>query len=102
MVNASDTCVKPPERWSNSCKCPSKAGGCLKLTCLKKDLLIALILVTGADEELRAHALSLFHFTLAAVVILQEQAVQFLSRVVAHGIKGDIVVFLPPWKEKIL
>lgn len=68
----------------------------LQLTGVKEDFLIALIVIAGADEELWAHALSFFHLTLAVVVILQDQAVQLVSRVVADCIKGDIVIFLPP------
>lgn len=63
-------------------------------------MLIALILRAGTDEELRAHVLYFFHLTLAVVVILQDQAIQLLSWVVADCLKGFIAVFLPPWKEK--
>lgn len=61
---------------------------------------VALILGAGTDEELQAHAPFLFHGTLAVVVIVQDQAVQLLSRVVAHRIKGDVVIFLPPCTGK--
>lgn len=70
------------------------------LTRVEEDVLVALVLGAGADEELWAHALSLFHFTLAVVVIVQDQAVQLLSWVMADCIKGDVVILLPPWKEK--
>lgn len=63
-------------------------------------MLVALVLRAGTHEQLRAHGLSFFHLTLAVVVILQDHVVQLLSRVVADGIKGDVVIFLPPWKKK--
>ena len=63
-------------------------------------MLVALVLGAGADEELGAHALPFFHLTLAVVVILQDQAVQLLSAVVADCFKGDVVIVPPPWKEK--
>lgn len=63
-------------------------------------MVIAFLLRAGTDKELRAHALSFFHLTLPVVVILQDQAVHLLIWVVAECIKGDVVIFLPPWKEK--
>lgn len=72
----------------------------LLLTGVKDDVLVALLLGAGADEELWAHTLYFFHLTPAGVVILQGQAVELVSWVVADGIKGDIVVFLPPLREK--
>lgn len=63
-------------------------------------MLIALVFRAGTDKELRAHAFPFFHFTLAVVVILQDQSIQLMSWVVAHCIKGDVVISLPPWKEK--
>lgn len=62
----------------------------------EEDVLVALVLRTRADKELRAHAHHLFHLALAAVVILQGQAVQPLSRVVANRIKGGVDGRLPP------
>lgn len=69
-------------------------------TWFKKGVLVAFILRAGADEELRAHALYLLHFTLAVVVVVQDHAVQGAIRVVAHGFKGDIVVFPPPARKR--
>lgn len=65
----------------------------------EEDVFVALVLGAGADEKLRAHARHLFHLALAVVVILQGQAVQPLSRVVAHRIKGGVVGRLPPCRE---
>lgn len=61
---------------------------------------VALVLRAGTHKELRTHSLFLLHGTLAVVVIIQDQAIQFLSWVVAHRIKGDVVIFLPPCKEE--
>lgn len=62
----------------------------------EEDVFVALVLGARADKELRAHAHHLFHLALAVVEILQGQAVQPLSRVVAHCIKGGVVGRLPP------
>lgn len=56
----------------------------------------------GADEELRAHALSLLHFTPAAVVVVEEQSVHFMLGVVAECVKRDIVIFLSPEKTQVI
>lgn len=74
-------------------------GGAFVHTGSEKDVFVALVLRARADKELRAHAHHLFHLTLAVVVVLQGQAVQPLSRVVAHRIKGGVVGRLPPCGE---
>lgn len=71
-----------------------------RLTGVEEDVRVALVLGAGADEELGAHAFPLLHLTLGVVVIIQDQAVQLLSRVVANCLKGDIAIHLPPAGRK--
>lgn len=70
------------------------------LTGVEEYVLVALVLRAGADEELRARPLDFFHLALAVVVVVQQHPVQRVSGVVAHGVKGDVGVRLPPRRVK--
>lgn len=70
------------------------------LTGVKEYVFVALVLRAGADEELRAHSLDFFHFALAVVVIIQNHAVQLVSRVVADSVEGDVGILLPPYTAR--
>lgn len=63
-------------------------------------MLIALVFGARTDKELGAHPLDFFHFTLAVVVIIQNQPVQLVSRVVADCVEGDVGIYLPPYKAR--
>lgn len=74
-----------------------------KLTCGEKDVHVALFLRAGTDEEVGVHAGNRFHLASFAFVIVQSQAVEFLSRVMAQRLQSNVVIFLPPkkWKTQL-
>ena len=69
------------------------------LTVREDDTVVALVHAAGTDEEDGAHSFPLPHLTLAAVVVVQHQAVQPLCRVVAHGVHRHVAFCLPPKKS---
>lgn len=67
-----------------------------QLTRGEKDLQVALLPRAGTDEEVGVPARNRRHLALTVFVILQSQAVELMSGVVAQRLHGDVVVFLPP------
>lgn len=82
------------------CENEACGGKCARLTGVKEYEIIALVLWAGTDKELGAHSLDFFHLTLAVVVIIQNQPVQIVSRVVADCVEGDVGIRLPPYKAR--
>lgn len=83
-----------------ACENEACDGERARLTGVKEYALVALVFRAGTDKKPGAHSLDFFHFTLAVVVVIQDQPVQLVSRVVADGVEGDVGIRLPPYQTR--